>query len=185
MKKIVLLVLALVFAFSTAVLTVGAATSSPELDDFIVIVDSIQADNTDTTVTLTKPDTIDDDLKPEAAEDTLIAQRNIKFRSGVKLPVKFTATIKGITSEDKLYILAKDSNNNIDRIGVTVDKDGVLSFSLGKEYTTIAFFKEGAEEAAKDGSTSPATNDNGNISLILICVMAFAALLGTKKIKSI
>ncbi len=176
MKKIIALCLSLVLGLGM-VLPVSAAVSSPEADDVVSIIDGVDADGNNFSFKLEKVEA-DDDLAPEADDDTVIGQYSFIAGEDIEYPATITLDVVGVKAGDTVYVMVKDAAGKVSQIEATVDEDGVVVFELEKEYTTLSLVAaaEADEDADKDDNQVGTSDKTGNETAVFVAfVMLISA----------
>ena len=175
MKKIISLIIAFVFIFSCATLTVGAVNPSPEVDDVISNIGATDVNNNKVSVNFIRRDELIEDLKPVDADDKIVAQYDVTIEGTPKYPITVTVDVAGVKKNTKIYILAKDEDGSVQLIDATVIADGKVKFVLDKYYSVISFVTD--KETATHIGESDKTGDNTTATVSLAAV----ALILTKR----
>ena len=136
MKKIISVALCLIFALGCMIIPVSAATLSPEANDIIT---SMSAGNVN--IEWGKMGSASA-FKAEGKNDTFIAQRSLSIGEGATYPLSVTAKITGIKTTSEVYVLVRTASGD-EKLAAKVTSDGVVTFSLTKAATAIAFVKVG------------------------------------------
>ena len=136
MKKIISVALCLIFALGCMIIPVSAATLSPEANDIIT---SMSAGNVE--LEWGKMGSASA-FKAVGKNDTFIAQRSLLIGEGATYPLSVTAKITGVKTTSDVYVLVRTASGD-EKLAAKVTADGVVTFSLTKAATAIAFVKAG------------------------------------------
>lgn len=180
MKKSISLVLSLIFVLSCIVLPVSAFTPSPEKGDFITVIEATQPDDSSKiTIRLRKADKVDEDFKPSSSDEKIISQASIELPDGITYPLQVKVKMDGIKTTSKIYALVKEAGEAIKKIEVTVLEDGVISFTLDKNYASIAFVAD--TKTATQMGVSDKTGDVATPAIALVLMASVAVVFLAKK----
>ncbi|MBQ6848232.1 MAG: hypothetical protein IJO62_04920 [Clostridia bacterium] len=157
MKKIISLALTLIVILSCTVLSISAATSSPEIKDIISSVEVVDANGAKVEVKLEKTDVADPDFKPESTDEKIMTQVKVGMGSTQKYPLSLTVKIDGVKTTSKVYVLAKDEAGAVKKLDTKVLSNGVISFTFDKYYAYVAFVAD--LKTATQVGTSDKTGD--------------------------
>ena len=136
MKKIISVALCLIFALGCMIIPVSAATLSPEANDIIT---SMSAGNVE--LEWGKMGSASA-FKAVGKNDTFIAQRSLLIGEGATYPLSVTAKITGVKTTSDVYVLVRTASGD-EKLAAKVTADDVVTFSLTKAATAIAFVKAG------------------------------------------
>ena len=139
MKKIISITLCLLFALGCMIIPVSAATLSPEANDIIT---SMSAGKVD--LEWGKMGSASE-FKADGKNDTFIAQRSFLVGEGATYPLTVTANITGVKTTSDVYVLVRTASGD-EKLAAKVTSDGVVTFTLTKAATAIAFVKAGVAD---------------------------------------
>lgn len=184
MKKIISVLVALILVVSGFAFTVSAAPS-PEVKDVITIVDILDEEGEKASVELieTTFDKLDDILKPDNKDESVIGQYTVKVIGAVKNKVKVITEIMGVKSTSTVYILAKKADGTVVKIPAVVTADGKVEFELDPGFEMLSVVVD--KETAMNIGVSDKTGDNSFAIVMAILGLAMAtAVVSVKKIKA-
>ena len=160
MKKIISIALCLAFALGCMIIPVSAATLSPEVNDIIT---SMSAGNVD--LEWGKMGSASE-FKAEGKNDTCIAQRSFLVGEGATYPLTVTANITGVKTTSDVYVLVRTASGD-EKLTAKVTADGVVTFTLTKAATAIAFVKAGITEIPVNKDTEKVEVDKETMDKLI------------------
>lgn len=160
MKKIISITLCLLFALGCMIIPVSAATLSPEANDIIT---SMSAGNVD--LEWGKMGSASE-FKADGKNDTFIAQRSFLVGEGATYPLTVTANITGVKTTSDVYVLVRTASGD-EKLAAKVTSDGVVTFTLTKAATAIAFVKAGITEIPVNKDTEKVEVDKETMDKLI------------------
>ncbi len=197
MKKVLACLLVVVLAFCMTVISVSAATPSPETNG---IVSGIKVtDKNDQTVSF-KLNKIDGkvtqefqtelkELKKETNDDTLkvVAQYDATVADNAEFPVSVTLDVLGVSASSKVYVMVKERNNGALKVFETTLQKGKITFTLDAPIESLAITtdKATAAQVEKENNVlSPQTSDASTFVIIAGVLSVLALGFVFKKVKA-
>ena len=160
MKKIISITLCLLFALGCMIIPVSAATLSPEANDIIT---SMSAGKVD--LEWGKMGSASE-FKADGKNDTFIAQRSFLVGEGATYPLTVTANITGVKTTSDVYVLVRTASGD-EKLAAKVTSDGVVTFTLTKAATAIAFVKAGITEIPVNKDTEKVEVDKETMDKLI------------------
>ena len=194
MKKILVLLLAVILAFGMMAVSVSAV-KSPEANGVVSGVNAEDSNGKVFTIKLKKIDgkVIKDFadalelLKKESGEDNIkiVAQYDVNIIGTPEYPVTITLDVLGISASSKVYVLVQEGS--VIKALEAIVTDGKITFTIDSAIQKLAIVvdKDTAANVEKENNVlSPQTRDNSVAVAFVGVLVAVAAGFAFKKVKA-
>ena len=181
MKKIVSLLVAVLLIAGCA--CISAVAASPEKNDVVESISAVDNNGSNVSVTLVKSEKVDKKLQPTANDEVMVSQYDFEIEGNPEYPLTITMKVAGVKKNSKVYLLASDEDGNVEKIEVKITDDGLVEFTIDKNYANLAIITD--KQTAKAIGVSDKTGDSVTPAVMTVLLIAVCALaVSVKKVKA-